>query len=62
MDMAPFSSIHVAEIPVASTEKLPMMLNVLVCRLERAEVRQRIAKDWETFALGALAARHPRQI
>ncbi len=33
-------------------EAVPFMWNVLVRRLEKAEVRQRIATDWETITFG----------
>jgi hypothetical protein len=39
----------------ATEEAVPFLWNVLVRRLEKAEVRQRIAIDWETFAFGTPA-------
>ena len=60
MDKAPFLSRDVTASPFPPTDALPMMLNVLVCRLQRAEVRQRIAKDWEMFALGTCSVKRSR--
>jgi transcriptional regulator of nitric oxide reductase len=39
----------------ATEEAVPFLWNVLVRRLEKAEARQRIAVDWETFAFGTPA-------